>query len=291
MKDEDENEGVPRYRVLVQGLAPGPFLRRYTLECRRTHQILDLVAARLTAENVARWGILAVDESGGWGDPDAPAIVGVEVLDPLQRDPDEVLLRPWGCFGSDTDARDALALARPGYVRWDEPEQVFCQANVSATDLRAALEAMLPLVPGPFRMVLEQTEDVESGLRGRLHYADHFPAGQVREFLSRHGIWALGDGFVGVGIVSLEPFHEVFVDAHGELLIWWGTDHLEDLDRYLRALGLPRHEEGELGFVSGLSHFHVEHEMTGPLDARIAELARTYNFYEHVDEEPEEGEE
>ena len=60
----DENEGLPRYRVLVQGLAPGPFLRRYTLECRRTHEILDLVAARLTAERIARWGILAVDETG-----------------------------------------------------------------------------------------------------------------------------------------------------------------------------------------------------------------------------------
>jgi hypothetical protein len=285
--NDDDPVGAPRHRVLVQGLDPAPFLRRFTLQCRTPHEILDLVAARFSADRKARWGVLAVDEAGGPADDRESRIVAVQDLPPLHRHAEEVLLRPWGCFASDAEALADLAPVRPGYLRFEEPDQVFCQANVSAPELRAALEAVLAVGDGPLRLVLEHAQDAETGARGRLFYADHATPDQAREFLSRNGIWTLGDGFIGLGLVSLEPFHEVFVDAHGELLIWWGSDHLADLDRYLRILAVPRHEEGDLGFVSALPHFHAPHEMTGRVETRITQLIRGYGFYEHVEDDDE----
>ena len=289
MIPESNKEPLVTYRVLVQGAKPEPFLRRFAVHCRGMHQILDLVAARMTEESVVHWGILAVDEAGPLDvAPDAePSILFDEALEPFHKKRENVLQRPWGCFVSDTEALDTQAYVKPGYLVWEESEQVFCQANVHAPELRGALEAFLGLAVEPLRLVVEYDDTEEGQDRGRLFYSDHQTAQGVLDFLSRHGIWCLGDGFIGMGVAVLEPFREVFVDAHGELLVWWepGSD---DLDRFLDSLGLARHTEDALAFVSAHPHFHLAHELTGSLKGRIGELQDEWGFYEYQEDDVDE---
>ena len=52
------------FRVLVQGIDPKPFLRRFTIEVKGFFNILDLIAEEMTRLGVIQWGILSVTEVG-----------------------------------------------------------------------------------------------------------------------------------------------------------------------------------------------------------------------------------
>lgn len=278
-------------KVYVQGLDPQPFLRELILEIYGFDDILDLVAHRMTEQKVQQWGILSVLETDlrPESDDGIPEVVQDIKQTPLFKDPSQVLLRPWGSFADKLDDRLQLGRIRPGYIRWDDKDLIYCHANIQAPFLRQTLEKIQKVADAPWRLVFEYDMGEGEKQPAKLFYADDLSDEDVKAFLSRNGIWCIGDGFIGLGVVSLEPFREVFIDAHGELLIWWDVKQAESLNKYLNLLGLTHYKQRDLGFISTFPHVHVEHELTGPIEKRFIELESEWKFYEFV-EDPSENE-